>query len=483
MNKLIQKFKGVIKSRNLKYSTITVVLIAVAAAIAVVVNVFVGMADIKWDMTPEKMYSIGEKTEEILGNLEKDVEVFGLFDDEKITSGDEYKNVVYLLEQYDKYPGVTVHYVDLDRNPDFVAEVDPDNVMDLSHREFVVQSGDRKKKLEYYDLFETQLDQYSYSIHTTGSNAEQGFTGAIKYVTAEVTPTIYYTQGHEEPEIADEFEVVRSFLDRNNYDVRNLDLLTVEEIPEDALAVLIASPKKDITIEERNKLEKYLKDNGGRALFLFDPISGSVNFTEFNKLLSEFNVALNNDTIKEKDKSMHLPSNESMLIPKVRGSSMTNSLNPESFKMLMPGARSIEILKNEKEYIEVTSLVETSSKAESLSTESEDRNRKGTFDLAAAVEYKGGYEPSKLVVAGNSTFMCDDVYERYGPNGIYFFINALFWMHDEKDDVYIAPKMYQSQTISINAMQQSILTILLVVVLPLLILGAGAYVYLRRRHL
>ena len=100
------------------------------------------------------------------------------------------------------------------------------------------------------------------------------------------------------------------------------------------------------------------------------------------------------------------------------------------------------------------------------------KTRQGNFDLAVAVEYTGGFKPSKLLVMGNSTFMSDALYERYGSNtGMYFFVNSLLWMYDQKDDVYIAPKMYQSQTISVTAMQRNVFMILLVVVLPLLVLA------------
>jgi ABC-2 type transport system permease protein len=484
MNKILQLFKKLVKSKNLKYSTITVIMICVATAIALIVNMLVGMLNLKWDLTPNKMYSIGDTTKEILEGLEKDVIIYGLFDEEKISSGDIYKDVVYLLEQYARYPRVTVKYVDIERNPGFVSEIDPDNVMELSSRMFVVQCGNKKKSLEYYDLFTTQWDQYSFNQYTTGTDAEQGFTGAIKYVTADVTPTLYYTQGHGEPELDREYEVVKEILERNNYDVKPLDLLIEEKVPEDAMIVLVVSPTKDITVEERDKLEQYLKKEGGRAMFFFDPpVSGNVSFNEFNKLFSEFNVAINNDIIRENNKSMHLSSSQQMLIPKIRSTSINYNLRPDAFVMLVPGSRSVEILKNEKEYIEVTSLVSTSEEAESLSTESEDKNRTGEFDLAVAVEYTGGFETSKLVVMGNSTFMSDSVYQRYNVNGIYFFLNTLFWMHDEKDDLYIAPKMYQSQSISVTAMQRNVFMILLVVVLPLLVFGMGAFVYLRRRHL
>ena len=342
MNKILQIFKKLVRSKNLKYSTIMVIMICVATAIALVVNMLVGMANLKWDLTSNKMYSIGDTTKEILEGLEKDVIIYGLFDEEKLSAGDIYKDVVYLLEQYDRYPRITVKYVDIERNPGFVNEIDPDKLLELSSGEFVVQSGNKKKKLEYLDLFATQWDQNSFRTVLTGSDAEQGFTGAIKYVTADVTPTIYYTQGHGEPEMGSEYEYIKNTLERNNFDVKPLDLLIEETVPEDSTVLLVISPAKDITVEERDKLEQYLKRDGGRAMFFFDPpASGNVSYNEFNKLFSEFNVAINNDTIRENDKSMHLANSQHMLVPNIKSTSINYNLGPDTFKMLVP-ARSVE---------------------------------------------------------------------------------------------------------------------------------------------
>jgi ABC-type uncharacterized transport system involved in gliding motility auxiliary subunit len=57
------------------------------------------------------------------------------------------------------------------------------------------------------------------------------------------------------------------------------------------------------------------------------------------------------------------------------------------------------------------------------------------------------------------------------------------WMQDKKDDTVIAPKNYDYQTLKITATQASVMNWVVILLLPLLILGAGLFVYLRRRHL
>ncbi|HHW31171.1 MAG TPA: GldG family protein [Clostridiaceae bacterium] len=486
MNNITEKIKKILTSKKLKYGSNSVILIAVVIAIAVVLNMLVDLLGIKWDLTPNKLYSIGDVTKELLSSLDKDVRIIGLFDETTITSDDRYKDVIELLENYAKYPRVTVEYIDPDKNPGIIKELDPDNLKDLSYSDFVVMHNGKMKKLEYYDLFNTRFNQMTFSYELTGTNAEQGFTGAIKYVTAEVTPTVYFLEGHEETKIDTDYTTLKEYLERNNYDVKSLNLYSEEKVPDDAAILVVVSPKKDITTSERNKILDYIK-NGGEAIFMFDPLETNPDFPEFQKLLAEINISINYDRVKENDSTRHIPNNSYNLVPILQSNSINSSLNPDSFVMIMPVSRSINILKNQKDYITITPLLKTS---DSAVGEQIDKNKgadiEGPLDLAVAVEYVGGLNPSKILVMGNGSFMSDTAisrYQNYSLNGMYFFLNSLMWMQDKSDDLFIAPKSYEMPRLQITALQSTITGIAVVVGLPLIILITGFVVFLRRRHL
>ena len=486
MNKITQNIKKILNSKNLKYGSNSIILIAAVIAIAVILNMLVDLLGVKWDLTPNKLYSISDTTKELLSSLDKDVRIVGLFDETTISSGDRYNDVIQLLESYAKYPRVTVEYIDPDKHPGIIKELDPDNLKDLSFSDFVVMHNGKLKKLEYYDLFKTEFNQMTFGYDLVGTNAEQGFTGAIKYVTADVTPTVYFLEGHEENKVDSDYATLKEYLERNNYDVKSLNLYSEERVPEDAEILVIASPKKDITVSERNMIHEYIK-NGGETIFMFDPLETNPEFTEFQKLLGEINISLNYDRVKENDSTRHIPNNSYSLVPNLQSNTINSSLNPSSFVMIMPESRSINILKNEKDYITVTSLLKTS---DSAVGEQIDRNQgadiEGPLELAVAVEYVGGFDPAKILVMGNASFMTDSAisrYQNYSINGMYFFLNSLMWMQDKADDFFIAPKSYEMPRLQITASQATITGIAVVVVLPLLILGTGFIVFLRRRHL
>lgn len=482
MHNIFKSLKNLHISKNAKNSTIMLALISVVVCIAVLINLLVGFIDLKLDLTSGKLYTIGDTTQDILNGLEKDVSIYGTFDNGEAGVSEGYGDAVYLLEQYEKYSHINVEYIDLDRTPGFIGDIDPDNILDIKKSEFIIKCGDKSKKLDAEDLFTTEIDYASYSVYATGSNAEQAFTGAIMYVTAEMTPTLYFASNHGEADLEAYYSTLKNYLERNNYDIKTLDLL-VEEIPEDALAVLIFSPQSDISAAEAKSLEDYLINRGGNAFFIIDPLTAEVKFNELNKVLENYNVALNNDVLVENASGMYYPMSQYYLIPKLQQNEITSDFYAKNYQMLVPGSRSIETLLNEKEEVKVFSLLSTSDTAESLNMESEDNNEIGLFDIAAVSRYEKSNIDSKIMVMGNSTFLADEVVGTYGQTGIDFFVKMVFWMNDASENAIIEAKPYDTGSITVTAQMQKVTSLLLAVALPLLVFGAGVFVYLRRRHL
>ncbi len=486
MDKIINAFKKFFNKRSLKYGSNSFILIVAVVGIAILINVLVGMADLKLDLTANKLFSLSDVTKSVLKDLKQDVTIIGLFDDAKIGAGDEYKEVTDLLSLYQKNGRVKVQYVDPDKNPGIIKQLDAQNTMDLKQNDFVVMSTvngqEKKKKLEYYDLFKLETDQQSFQQYKTGSNAEQGFTGAIKYVTAEKTPVVYFTEGHNEVAVDSDYTNVKKYLEQNNYLVKSINLTTAGKMPEDAEILVVASPKSDLTQQETAILGDYLK-NGGKAVFMFDYLSADPDLNNFNSVLSAYNVAVDYDKIKESADGKHLPNDEYAMVLDVS----SNTIIPQASQVVFKDSRSISILKNAKEYITPTSLIKTSSTAtgEAASVSRQGASQ-GPLDVAVAVENKGGANVSKVLVIGNASFISDSYAQRY-PNyyqyGAIFFVQSLNWMFDKQDEVVVPTKNYEALQINVSQLQAVLMGIVVTIVLPLLILGTGLMVFLRRRHL
>lgn len=474
--------KSLFNRKSLKYGTNSFIMIAAVVLIAILVNTLVSLPDLKLDLTADKLYSLSSTSKNIVNDLKKDVEIVGLFDDGQIDSSSQYKQVTDLLGQYSKSSHIKLSYVDPDKNPSVIKDLDPQNVNDLQKGDFVVKCGDKTRKLSSSNLFETQFDQSTFQSYVTGSTVEQAFTGAIKFVTSANTPVVYFTEGHGEVAASSGYTKVKSSLEINNYEVKALNLLSTSKIPDDAAMLVMISPQQDITADEGKLLDNYIKA-GGNAIFLVDPIKNAADLSQLNKVLANYNVALNYDVVNENDPNKHLSDEPRAVIYDASG----NSLISDNSQLVIAGSRSVSILKNTKEYITTTSLLSTSSNSTGVQMDkSKGSDLKGPLDVAVAVEYKGGAKPARLLVMGNGYFISDDAqtsYTQLWDANVKYFLKCMNWTLNTTDEVIVPAKTYSSITLNITDTQTSIMNWLLVIILPLLILGTGLFVYLRRRHL
>lgn len=489
MKKMKNIFQG-INRRSVKYGSISFILIVAVIAIAVVLNLMVdtvqkkNLVKTKFDLTSNQLYSLGDKSKEILKGLNKDVEIYGLFDVGTINSDESLTKIKEVLNQYQKYPHIKVTYIDPDKNPGFVKKIDPSGIKDIKKGDFVVKSGNKVRKLLADEIIYTDYDQSTGQAKGSYFTGEQGFTGAIKFVISDKTPVVYFTSGHGEGNADSDYRNLRAQLEANNYEVKSINLVTSAKIPEDAEILMVASPKSDLSADDKARIKDFL-NNGGKAIFLFDSQESDVKYTQFDDLLKDFNVGLNYDKVKENDQKRFLPKNPYAILLDVPKSAV---IPIDRYQLVLSNSRSINILKNQKDYIIPTSLMKTSNTAVGEQIDkSRGNDNKGPLDLAVAVENKGGMKSSKIIVMGNGLFISDSAvsqnpqYYQYGYN---FFTMSLNWMMDKKNDVVIEPKTMDTVSMKIGSASQAlILAFVVVIIFPLLILGSGLFVWMRRRHL
>ncbi|MDP4179235.1 MAG: Gldg family protein, partial [Bacillota bacterium] len=470
-------------SKNPKYTFNSLILISSVIAIALLVNLIAEQNPIKIDLSANKLYSIGDTTKKIIGNLNKNVVIYGLIDDGKIDT--DYNMVNELLNKYviNSKAHIKIKYVDSDKDTQIINQLDPNGTLQLKKNDFVITSGNKYKKLSYEDLFQVKMDNQSLSQYTTGSLAEQSFTGAIKYVTNEITPAVYFIEGNNEDNLESSYKTLNNTLEKNNYIVKSVNLATVQEIPNDAGILIFLSPKQDLSLSEKDKVAKFL-NNGGKAAFLFNFINSNQTFTQFDNILKNYNLSLNYDRVKESDGTKHLSNDPYSLILNVESSKII----PLDFSgMLMSNSRSINILKNENQDIIVAPLIKTDDTSISEQVnKTTNTELKGPLNLAVSVENKTTVKPSQVIVLGSSLFLNEstkETYSSYFSTGNYFFISTLNWMQNNSGDVVIAAKPFNSGKISITEANGKIIAFFVIFVLPISILGYGLFVWLKRRHL
>lgn len=463
--------------RSLKYGSNSLLLIAIVVAIAVVVNLLVGMGDFKLDLTKDQIYSLSDESKKAIKDIKKEVTIYGLFDDATIPGGSEYKQLVTLINEY-KELGIKVEYVDPDKDPGTITKFDKDGTKGIAKGDFVVVSGNKVKKLSGTELYGESSD------YGRLYSAEPLITGAIKFVTSDVTPIAYFVEGHNEYAVSSDLTQIKTVLENNNLEVKSLSLVTEEKVPDDCKVLIFASPKKDLTEDEKIKVNAYLKKNGNIA-FLFDPVETSETFPNFEEVLKEYNIGINYDKVKELDDSKHLTGDEYAIITGIESNDINSAFSGKDYQLFFTDVRSLSVLKSAKEWITTTSLIKTSDKAEAASVIKQGETQQGPFDVAIASEISGG---SKVLAFGNGSFLTDSAlqsqYGQYYANGAnYFLTTVINWMQGKTDDSAISAKLITQKALTATETQSKVISVVLIGVLPILILGCGFVVWSRRRHL
>lgn len=178
------------------------------------------------------------------------------------------------------------------------------------------------------------------SQQTTGFDGEGQIVSALNYVTNDDMPVLYTLIGHEETELGSN---LKDFIEKANMEIKSLNLLTSENVPEDTDILLIAAPQKDLSKEEADKVIAYL-ENGGKV-FIFSSVNEN-ELTNFESILRNYGLQRDKGLIIEGDNQHYIPKHPDYLIPDLSGSSdITSDLSGNTY-VLTPDAQAIKKLDN-----------------------------------------------------------------------------------------------------------------------------------------
>lgn len=460
----------------LKGGAYSLTITAVVLAILIVVNIFVSALPAtftKYDISSSKLYSITSNTKVVVNNLEQDVTIYWI-----VQSGEEDKVIETLL---DKYDSLSDHIEVVKKNPDvfptFAEQYTDENVQNNS---LVVECGDRSRFIGYDDIYLQEADIYSYS-YTTSFDGEGAITSAIDYVVNEELPQLYLLEGHGESELPSSF---KEQIEKENIELTNFSLVTADSVPEEASCIMIYDPDSDISEEERDMLASYV-ENGGKLLAAVGPAADET-FENLYGLLADYGVEAKEGIVVEADREHYAFQMPYVLLPDMTEDEITSSLIEERYFVMMPVSQGLTV-ENTASGGTVTELLTTSDLAFSktagynLSTyEKEEGDIDGPFTVGVSIESSGG---GRIVWFSSSDFL-DDMYNAYssGANGD-LAMNALSSLIGESEAMAIRSKSLNYNYLTISDSASSMLKTLMIGVFPIIYLGIGVLVILRRRRM
>ena len=453
------------KTIALKGGSYALILTAMVLALLIVVNILASAlpANVtKLDISSSKLYSITSNTKAVVNALEQDVTIYWI-----VQSGQEDDVIENLLAKYDS---LSSHIDVVKRNPDvyptFAQQYTDETVQNNS---LVVVSGEKYRFVPYSDIYVSQGSMYSYS-YTTSFDGEGAITSAIDYVVSTELPKLYALEGHGETAIPDSFS---EQLEKENVEVDSLSLLTVDEIPEDAAALLIYAPASDISQEEVELLESYVQ-SGGKLLVLAGPVADG-ELTNLYGILNRYGITVAEGIVSEGDRSHYAFQAPYVLLPELADTDITSPLSEKNYYAIVPIAAGLQLSGTANGT--VTALLTTTDTAYSkvagyaqTTYDKEEGDIDGPFALGVQIEDNGGGE----IVFFTSSYLLDDMYNAYssGANSD-LVMNALSELLGERQAMSIRSKSLNYNYLTISDSAASLLKTVMIGLVPLMYLAMG----------
>ena len=447
----------------------------IVLAILIAVNVFVSALPssvTKYDISSSKLYSITSNTKVVVNALDQDVTIYWI-----VQSGEEDEVIENLLSKYDS---LSDHVQVVKKNPDvFPTFAEQYTDEEVPNNSLVVECGNKNRYISYNDIYVQSADMYSYS-YTTSFDGEGAITSAISYVTSEDYPVLYTLEGHGETDLPSTFQ---DQIEKDNIEIQSLSLLTVDEIPEDADAIMIYAPSSDISEDEETMLSDYVT-NGGKLLVMSGPVEDGT-LENLNSLLADYNVTVTDGIVVEGDRDHYAFQAPYVLMPDMAENDITESLIEANYYPIMPIAQGLNVGEDSGKGT-VTELLTTSSESFSkadgynISTyEKEDGDTDGPFAVAVSIDTNMG---GQIIWFASSNFL-DDIYNAYSSGAnVDLGMNAVSSLIGESEAMAIRSKSLNYNYLTISDSTSSLLKFLMIGVFPLAFLGTGIYVVFRRRR-
>ena len=326
--KKIKKIFESIKLKWLRDRLLTVILIAILVAAFIGINLGVEALNISdIDLTEEKIFTLTDQSKEAISKIPEDEEItIYLFDYEEDTS------LVDLAKQYtDIRKNIKVELTTATEKPDLSQEYG----ISAGSYSILIIDGEKHKLIN-----QTELRTFDYSTGNTIDITEQRLTNGIISVSSvgEILP-VYMLTGHKEYSLESEMATFKQYLELENYELKELDLLISGKIPDDCETLVISSPRSDFTDSETDIIKKYI-NNGGNIVWFNDAYTQDDKMPNLQSILDMYGVTIDNKgIIIEQDETRMASENPTIIVPTVNYSEITGDVYGNGIVLLIQSGR------------------------------------------------------------------------------------------------------------------------------------------------
>jgi len=467
-------------------------IVVLTLAILIILYIIASNRSLKLDLTSEKLFSLSPYSVEIINKVTNNVKIT-LFAKKDVAT--ELEKV---LEEYQKNSkNITLTTVDPIKDPITAKKYELPQGEEIV---IVVESGENKKYIMGSSLVEYERTEYGSK--PVGIKVEEEVTSAILNVTSS-SRVVYFLIGDGEYRILQEapgseedysFKTFKSYLQKANFTLRELDLSMTKDIPSDAGGIVIIAPRRIIPVEVQEKLYEFYKSGGGIAIFL-EPVLGKVIYDRsfsINYLLTKFGLYVKNNVVFDEERFNPYMGKMFYLIPYVHFSPITSDIKSKGLPIQLVTAMAISRMESVNEELgtrvyELMSTSENSWGETSIDVSGKLAASKDKNDilppiiLGYAVEsvITNNNKSGRLVVIGDIDFLSDYFIESMSGN-LELALNSIEWISKENISLSIKPKSIKKSPVVLSQADANLVLVISLIVVPLLMLLPGILVWVIR---
>ena len=465
------------------------------AALLLIVNYFGWKYYKRFDWTGSQLYSLSEKSVNVLKGLKRDVDFFVFLSPDQ--QHELYQPTTEVLARYGAVSRhVHVRVVDAAKNPIEAQQLI--KKYGVTTTGVVVASGNDRRVIDSNDLAELDFRsmQSTGRPQMTGYKGEQLFTSAILQLSEGHKPKILFTTGHGEHSLDDQgghgLSGAQQLLGRDNFELSEWSSLGQTAVPAGTDLLVIAGPAGSFVKPELDAFSTYL-NGGGRMLVMLDPTLGQAGTaglvqTGLEAWLAGLGLKAGQDIVVDPSNPLPFFGPETIFSRNYGEHPITKALAEANQPVLVTLARSMA--KGSAPGLKVTELMRTStegwgetnlSNLEKVSRDPQDVP--GPVPLAAAAESDpahAGRKGLRLVAFGDSDFATNQLLQANVANAV-LLSDAFSWLVDRVALLGIPPKKTEQVRLTLTG-DEFRRVWLLALALPLLSVILGAAVFSRRRR-
>ncbi|MGI6080607.1 MAG: Gldg family protein [Candidatus Avilachnospira sp.] len=466
----IRKRSYTVSRKGIAPGAYSLAMTAMAIVSVIFVNLAVGSLPDRFtekDMTSNRLYSLSEASESFLRSLDKDVTVYVLNSED---SEDEILgNTLHKMEEVtDRFK---VEYRDPVEYPDFYKDYTDGNI---SFNSLIVTSGDKCRVVDFSDCYTRSFSYSTFQQTVEGYDGEGQVISAVNYVTRDSLAKVYLLTGHGEREPEEEF---KKAMTKVNVEWTELNLAMTERIPDDAKAIIISAPERDLTEDEASKLDAYIK-RGGKLLIntaYFNNYTESMPY--LSRVLKEFGVSIEEGQIFEGDSGGYFQ-RQNYLLPKIESDSITEGIYDESY-IFMPVSQSITVDEGSED-TDVKTILKTGEDSKLCSSEGEVL-KTGSFNTGIRAVKTSGDKEAELILFTCGDIFSDAVNAMTTGGNLKLFANCISEFTDSNSNISIPVKQLSGDYLMVSQGSRFEVTVILTVILPAVLIASGAFIMYRRR--